>query len=352
MIVYLTFCSWVFLASIARSNSILNSKYTSRLLVFLFIGLAAITIPRRDLYQGDMINYFDDFREMQSISFFELFQNFSREPLFLIIQWVISRFTESIEVYVVLTWVVYAIVMIKAVSKLVQPNNVIFILFGYLNFTFFYEYLLVGSRQGFAMVFMVLMISCWLKPTKPILFYLAAAATILCHYSSAPVVAILLLLKWRNITLSTSIKIWIIAALLFVTRVHETIMLKIFSSSQFFSSYTSSNLLNQFGYTANRTEYLLFSGAVIVAGLMLSKFVIQSNKEIYNKLITSFALINCYFLLFGFIAFAVRIAVFSWFMIPLLLWYPIINQEKVWLKIVATALTFAIGTLTTIQYFN
>uniref|UniRef100_UPI00403FA066 EpsG family protein n=1 Tax=Paenibacillus sp. FSL F4-0243 TaxID=2954732 RepID=UPI00403FA066 len=357
MFLFYTFSLCVILSAGFQQNTVFKSRYVSNSLLILFLILIMWVVPKGSFYDGDMINYITTFQRMNSLSLSDSFKNFTWEPLFLLLQWVLSRFSSSIDTYLFVTFGLYATLLIVALKKLFVTWQQIYIFFAYLNFTFFYIYIFVGSRQGFSIMFMLIAIGLMLAEEKKYKFYLCAIASILCHYSVLPVILFLVAYKMFNISLKPVLVLWIVSAFLFLTK-QNTILLKIpfISKMDFISLYTS-NVFDSFSAsTSNNIFYFIFSAFFLMLSIILYKKISMSDeKKIkYIKLITCYAAFNIFYLLLGYIAFSYRVAMYSWFLVPILVYYPILNNEKkqtLLLPILVTA-TLIIGLSTTIfDYF-
>lgn len=352
MAFYLTFCSWIFISSIAKPKTILNNKNISMFLSMLFFILATVLILNKDFYQGDMVNYVDELRNMQSYSLLGAFHHFTWEPMFLLLQWVVSRFTGSAAIWVLITWILYYIVLLTAVKK-IAPNQYIFILFAYLNFSMFYDYFFVGTRQGFALVFMLLAVSYWFNNEKPMKIILASVTSVLFHYSALPIFLLLIVIRRPTWTLKKLIFIWLASLAMFLTRLHEKFVMLFSNYIPELNQYNSYESFRHFGSTGNRLDFLLFSVGILVVCLLLYRLIETNNPQLYELLIKCYIAFNCYFLLFGFISFSYRVSAYSWFLLPILLWFPFLNQKNhnPYLMFAATAITFVVGVFTNTIFF-
>jgi hypothetical protein len=78
--------------------------------------------------------------------------------------------------------------------------------------------------------------------------------------------------------------------------------------------------------SGNRMDFFIFTVFGIFAGLFLYKYLFRDSK--YEKLIKIYILFSSVFFLLGFIAYSDRIAAYSWFLLPIILWIPVFNQVK------------------------
>lgn len=313
------------------SNTILKNTYISKFLIFLFTILIVFLIPFRDLYKYDMVIYYQIFHSLSNLSLIDAFRLSEWEPLFLITQWVISRFTDELVPYIVSMFLLYVFIFNKALKNIFSPWQQVFVYFAFLNFTFFYDYTFNGARQGFSIMFLILMISLLIqeKPKK-MNIYLAGLFAILFHYSAAPVVLFLALFRKLQNSLKYALTTWFACAFLSITGLNSLLQnIGFISKIGYIEIYTDPGMAKHFD-GINRIDFLIFSAFFLFLSIFLYKyFSLEENKKtIYLKLINIYAYLNAYFLLFGFISFSSRLAMYSWFLIPILIYYPVLNNKK------------------------
>lgn len=357
MIVYFAITSWVFLSAIGKNNTILNNSYISRITILMFIALIVALIPLRNFVYGDMLVYVNSFQNMHTLTLKQALGNSSWEPLFVLFQWVVSRFTQNPNIFIISSFLFYIIILLRSFKKFSSHWQRIFLLFGYLNFAFFYDYIFNGMRQGFAMVLILLAISYWLDTAKNnnLIIFCVGIAAGLFHYSAFPVVLCLFLLKFFKISLKFLLFSWFVAALLFVTGLNTQLKnLGIVSNFGLVETYADIATLQHFGGETNKINFLVFSAFFLFLSLFLARKIHMTDEkaEVYNKIIKLYTLFNIYFLMFGFIAFSNRVAAFSWFLIPVLLWFPILNRKVHSPKLIflSTTITLVIGLTTSAFY--
>lgn len=333
MLFFYTLTSGVLFSSIARPNTVLKNSYISRFYIIMFTCLIALIIPFRNIYPvgSDMSLYIGNLQFIHNLSLIQTYKVSIWEPLFVFIQWVISRFTTDPTVYLIVTLLLYISILHKAIKNVFLPWQQLFIFFAYFNFTFFYGYIFNGARQGFSMMFILLAISYWFKDSNNIKIYLAGCAATLCHYSSIPVVISLIIIQKFKIKLKSIIILWSFSALLFITGLNRYLLYVPFIAKiHFVENYSSSESLYYFAGQTNYKKFLIFSAIFLFLFLLFYKFITMDdvNKKRYLNLIKCYSIFNTYFLLFGFIAFSNRVASFSWFLIPVLFMYPFLYKQK------------------------
>ncbi|WP_245830289.1 EpsG family protein [Planococcus faecalis] len=325
--------SWVLLSSLGQPNTLLKNSYVSRAFLILFTVLLLLAIPSRDFhtYGGDMNNYVNFFQKIAGMSLVDTFKIAIWEPSFVFTQWIISRFTSNPSIYIIITVLIYILTLGKSIKNIFSPWQMMFILFAYLNFTFFYGYIFNGARQGFSIMLLLLAISIWLSKGRNLYFYIALILSASFHLSVIPATIILLSLKQFNFKIKTLLVYWAFFSLLFISGFNQFIMqIPFVNSITLIQSYASSAALEHYGGEVNNLKFYAFSAFFLILGLILYKTIKLESalKLTYLKIIKIYTALNCYFLLLGFVSFSDRIAIYSWFLIPILVLFPILNKEK------------------------
>lgn len=333
MLFFYTLSFWVLISTLGNPNTILKNSYISKLLFVFFTILLISYIPYRDFrtYGEDMLGYVSAFRYFNQLTLAQTFDVAIWEPLFILLQWLISRFTMNPSIYIIVTVVLYISILYKAISNFFFTWQYIYIIFAYFNFTFFYGYIFNGARQGFSMMFLLLSISLWLTGQKNMKFYLACIASCLFHYSVIPALIIIIFIRKFNIKLKSLLLTWSLFAGFFVTGLNRFILnLPYVSNINFVSVYTNEGTLDHFGGKTNNIKFLIFSATFLLIALFLyQKIDLDKHwKNMYLSLIKCYISLNIYFLAFGFIAFSNRVASYSWFLIPILIFFPILHKKK------------------------
>lgn len=272
-----------------------------------------------------MIAYTNNFVYISQLSLPEALQFSFWEPLFVIKQWIISRFTTDTTTYIVISLILYISLLSTVVNKLFTPWQRIFVIYLYFNFVFFYAYIFNGMRQGFSMMFMLLLIALIANNASKFKRFFTIICAALFHYSSIPIVLFIVIAN--KLKLKTLLALWVILAFLFITNLNQ-----IFSylPISFVERYTSQETLEHYGGAINNIKFLIFNTAFLLIGIYLNKKIdfIEGAKEMYLVILKSYIASNIIFMMFGFIAFSNRIASFSWLIIPILIIYPILNQKN------------------------
>lgn len=337
--------SAIFILQIVHFNRLntLNNKYNARLILFLLLLACSINVVYRDLMYTDTPVYINYFTEIGYLDFSQAAGNFSSEPLFVLISWLLAKVTEEPRVFLGVMWLLFVVPFYVYLKRIFTSWQLVVVLFTYLNFPFLYSYTTNGIRQGLSMIFIVLASTYFIKDERSKRMYVFMIISSLFHWSGLFFSIALFLLMKLNINLRMLVMIWGVGALLFITNTNKIIESFAMKFIPKLSQYTDSITLSHYSLDRNRIDFLLFSLLWIVASLFLYYFVHRD--ESYKKIIRIYLMFNIVFVLFGFVAYSDRVAGYSWFIIPLLVWYPIYNSKKYnsYLAYVAFALTITVG---------
>lgn len=344
MFVFITASLLVLCSAIVPPNTIMKNRYVSRALMFLLFSSIIVYIPFLDFYISDMSRYVRSYQTMHYLSLPQALSFKDWEPLFITLQWVISRFSEEPYFYVLSIFILYSLLLIFTLNKLFKPWQQLFVMFLYLLYPYFYAYVFNGTRQGFSMMFLILAISILIVSGKKLLPLIYMAISFLFHKTSLLfTLAILVSLKFKTKTL---VIFWVLASLLFLTGLNKSLLsFGFIDSFAKFEAYSSDTAINHYG-GVNRKDFYFFSLFFLVVPFILRKYIIlpKDNYAIYEKLLKIYISFNTVFLLLGFIAYSDRLAVYSWMLIPLLVSYPFLyNKKNNWMLIIVILLFLVIG---------
>jgi hypothetical protein len=284
------------------------------------MGTVSISIVSRDVYVNDTGTYLFIYDQLKYTSFGDIFGYLKGDTLFLAISWVVARITGDQTIYLMILWLLFCIPFGYFINKLFPTWKSAIVLFSYMNFVFFYNYADNALRQGIAISFLLVALYMVLNKKKPYIFMIIGS---LIHWTCLPFSVVIYSYKFR---LRTLLVTWGIFCLLFITNLNAKVVGPLWSLIPNIDTYTSVNSLNSYGNQVNRLDFLILSASVLVTSLFLYYFMHRN--EMYMKIIKVYISFNALFLLFGFISFSDRLAVYSWFLIPVLIWFPILNATK------------------------
>lgn len=336
MSLYIAMSTWVFMLAATKPNTIVSNRYTATFIFWSFFLLVTILVMLNynKLLVGpeaisDLRIYTREFAWYSDLSFEESLSVGGKEWLFTLFTWILSQITENIYVYLTIVWLSITFILVRSLRLIFEPWKVVLVFFTYVNYPFFLSYVFNGMRQGFAMTFLLLAL-CLLVANKKsrFLFYGCVLSAFLFHASTLPfALALILLRKMKRLSLKTSVSIWVMSALLFVTGLNRLLLAPVAARIESLSGYLQDVVLA--GYSGvNRLDFLLFSFVFIALGIFLYKRTAAQYQHKYRLILNAYILYNVVFVLFGFIAFSNRLSAFSWFLIPLLIWYPVLSIEK------------------------
>ena len=343
MIVLSVFTLWVFMISFAPPNTVLNNKYNAYLITSCLFLYVCYSLGTYINLSPDMNTYFNQYVGYKNVSLFTALDTSTKEPMFTAFQWFVSRFSTNKAPFYIAIWCVFASTLLFALSKIFKPWQILLVFFSYLNYFIFFNYVTNVVRQGFALSFLMVAISVLVSGQKKNkLFYFSIIFAPLFHYTALPLSIVLFLLKKVNFTVKTTVIVWCISALLFVTHFNQKIFGVLSSFIPYIRSYSSSGTLLRYTGGTNRLDFLAFSAFGLIIAYIIYRRWMKDNIP-YEYLLKIYALFNVYFLLMGFVAYSDRIAAYSWFILPLLIWYPILKRNKYQSTLIILALLIFIG---------
>lgn len=319
---------FLFLLIVSTSrNTILNNRFTNKMVLWIFMLILTYYITFREYRFSDAGHYVYRYKEFGTLSLSNSLDRYPGDPLFLILQWVLAKAFESPLIFLIVFWLAFALFFMKFISRLFQDNfSRLIIFFSYASFPFFFSLATNVMRQGLATGILLIALVYYLRSERaPYLLLLLIGASLM-HWSAIPFSIIVLLLHKFKISLKAALFVWIVTALLFATDMQQAIMGRFLPYIPKSEVYLSSYAIDAYSGGTNRIDFFLFSFFWIVLALLINKFYFTSLE--YQRLITIYTLFNSVFLLLGFIAYSDRIALYSWILIPILLWYPILKAEK------------------------
>lgn len=337
----------VALLSHSNNNMIINNNINARFLFYFLLICVSVNIGFRDVSYIDTLSYSGAFLEMKGLSFSASLKYFEGEKLFNAITWLVAQLTDNARVFLFVIWFIFAIPFTKALNKIFIPWQATVVLFTYLNFPFFYNYTLNVLRQGIVIALLLYALALLLNGKKGKKFYISIALTPLFHWTGLPFAMLLLFAATVGLKLRTWLGIWVFLVIGFVTNINSMFIRPVWNLIPNIDIYTRSEVISNYsGGAVNRLDFLIFSAIWLIASILLYFYVFKD--ETYKKLIKIYVMFNCLFLLLGFVAFSDRIAVYSWFLIPLLIWYPVLKSRRYSpvLSIVIILVSFACGIIT------
>ncbi|RKR76129.1 EpsG family protein [Frondihabitans australicus] len=270
-------------------------------------------------------------RELRAIGAGTLSQAFSArlttsgEPAYVIFFWVLSRLgIESTGLFGVVGLV--SVVAVVLGARLLLPTwRLPLVLFVSVSLGFMPSFASVVVRQGMAMSFMFIAICLILRGHRWAWAPFLAVATLF-HHSVLPLTILLALLALIRLPLRVALVVWGLAAALFLTGLQTRVLGPIATAMPEIAEYTDPSVVAHYTGGVNRLDFLLLSAILLATGLFFRR--LSTTPAWYTRLVTLFACLNVYFLLFGFIAYSDRLGAYSWLLAPLLLAAPLARSQS------------------------
>lgn len=329
-------------------NTIINNKYYVYISSFVLMILSFYVVYTTPILYTDRYVYSRIFNLASQFSLDLLFENVDHEPLFLLLTKLISDLVSNEIYFYVAVHLIFLFFLIAGLVKLKNWYTVIFTLFIFLNYIFYYSYILNGIRQGIAFACVIYLIGLLFK-NKYINALIFSIIPIMFHYSSIPIVLIVFLIKYLNkyLTIKLLIIIYIMLSILYIFDLQYIFVG--YLPINYLLEYSSSDLVEYFG-EVNNLIFLIYNTIFLIIFYFYYSKNKNDNSFIYiYKIYIGFSL---YFILFGFIAFSNRIAAYSWLIIPVVIALILENEKNKKLVLPILIITIIIGIFSGIpQYF-
>lgn len=311
-----------------------DTKRNIGIVVFYWIALGffifQITFQK---IGGDPYRYVEGFKYIGQMSFnkmlsIPLHERYSDlEFGFRIFDWIIYHIYSNGHFFIFTVLVLFFLIFFKAIDNLYKGIEKYYILISYLLFPYFIAYVESGKRQGLAMALMLLSISYFFKKNdKKALIALFAIP--LFHYGTSLVIPFILL--WRYIKnsfykLKIATIIYLISIFSAITHLNEKLKLLlafIISHKISLEAYISNNgaFANIHYKTGFRLDFTIFSLFPVFLYIIFYKKINSEKKEYINNWIVLYLLLNSIFQFLCFIPFNDRLAAFSWFVWPIIIY--------------------------------
>ncbi|MEB4860652.1 EpsG family protein [Priestia megaterium] len=316
----------VMLISLGKRNHLINNIYFNNYVMLMMVLTIAMAIGMRDITFGtDSFAYSNTFLGLKQFSLIEALKAQIYEPLFIIWQWILGRFFSSPHTFFMINFLFFSGILIIGLRKIVNKRFVLFIFFGYVSLSFFGNMITNIIRQGLSISLIILAVCLYInKEKKDIFFFLVLICASLFHYSTVPVALLLTFINIKNIKVKNLLLIWFALFIAFLLKIQN--VFSPFVNNPIISSYMSDYALRNYGGGIYRKDFLIFSLVWLLLGLFLYKKFKFNLK--YSLILKFYIISNLYFLIFGFLPFSERFAIYSWSLIPLLVWYPLSLIEK------------------------
>lgn len=302
--------------------------YSLLVLLFglLFFSMYLFLLSKQNLFQSDMIAYFNNLQDIHYLISFNsipgIFKQVEFEKGFIIIQVIIGYFTNNSQTYGLIMYSLILLLPLTAAGYYFGRDSVPFIMIHYVFFNVFNTTSLIVIRQGIAIGILLISLTVYLKDHKKTAMMLMLLSAQY-HSTAYIMVFALIIIELFKINLKFLLYVWGFTAILYIMNWNQKIIQYIPFDSKYLDSYTGDLWSNQsaiYGQMPNSFRYLLASAIFLLFILILKRYFSQNNCGMLF-LIKVYVAWNTVFLLFGFVAFSSRIALYSWLLFPFISFY-------------------------------
>lgn len=281
------------------------------------------------MQEHDTLNYIYSFKQSINQSLDNILQYSPYDYLWNVFQFVISRFTESEYIFLLIIWIIFIFGLLVLLINLFTPMQITLVLISYAVYTFFYSYSSMALRQGLAISMILIALKYVLdenqRSIKRNTMYVFLALSFFLHWTSLPFAIFIVIIEKFKVSLKSIIMIWILSVILFLFNIQEKIFSSFANFIPKFDMYSSEN--TSIYYSQNIYGFVLFSAVWLILFLIIYRYVYSDST--YESLIKIYIGFNSIFLCMSFMSYSDRIAGYSWFLIPIILWYPLLKSSKI-----------------------
>lgn len=300
-------------------------RYSIVLGIIVFV-LYIISLSKQNLFQSDTIAYFYNLQSIHSLiqsnSVLDIFNQVEFEKGFILLQIALGAITGNAQTYSLIMYSIIILLPIIATGYYFGLESMPFIMLQYMFFNVFNTISLIVLRQGIAIGILLISLMTYLKGHKKVSILLMIISAQF-HSTAYIMFVSLLVIEFFKINLKWLLTIWGIGSLLYVTGWNQRVVQYLPFDSKYISNYTGSLWSGQselYGQVPNAIKYLLFSAAFLIVILFFKKMFL--NNDIGMIFLSKIYVVwNTIFLIFGFVAFSSRIALYSWMLFPLIIFY-------------------------------
>lgn len=358
LILVCVLCLQIFVLAVTRPATSFNNRIVAWFLIGALGVLAVAAAATAEVSVSDRGVYLKQASILSVTSLRDSFSAVQTDPLFVPLVWLLTRITPGHpKVLFVGVAAICAVSHVVAMRLIFEPWQTAVVWLTLLSTGLFASYSNVALRQGLAIAVVMVALSLYIERRgRWSTFLLLLVAAGLLHWSAAFVGAGLVILRLIKPSLRTLLLLWCGLVVVFVTAAQQLIFGRLLSLVPAVQVFASSDTLDSYGDKVNRLDFLLVGVVLVVVALVGIRLV--GDDPVYRRMVSAFLVLQCYFLVLGFVAFSDRIAAYSWFLAPALVWYPLLKSRTprtVALSAVAMmavlALGLASGTLVSMAQF-
>jgi len=299
-------------------------KFNSALVLLIIIGFIGLRDPFGNWrYFGDSYRYTLDFLDLYNGYLFEDIKDYG----FYFFTKFISQ-TGSLGFYYLLCALIYVMLPYKAYKKWLN-YNAFYVLLLHVTSISFWGFGINGIRNGLAVSILLFSFS---FADKKKLFYYALIIIAISFHKSVILPAFVFLFFRRYNNTGILIKIWLFAVVfsfLFGSRLNDFFEnnINLFNLiDERGNTYFSGKVDDVKLATNFRFDFIIYSGLPILLGYIC---VIKKgfNDVFYTSILNTYIITNIFWVLMIYAAYTNRIAYLSWFLMPLVMIYPLLKSK-------------------------
>ncbi|MDH1601214.1 EpsG family protein [Empedobacter sp. GD03739] len=311
---YIIYCIFIFISILSNKNI----KGLSTICVLGFAVIYMFVFGNRDLEIGtDTRSYIENYNKItQGVLSFEK----TSDTIFYVLSYINNYIGFSnLNILLFIAFIFMFNVVLFSVKY--GKYNSLYILFSFVSCFFFYNLGTNILRQGLAISFFLCSIAFFKNKTLKYLYFIL---TILSHISSVLIVGVYFLSKYLKI--KTGVIIFIISIILSFLKFDFKFIVNQIPFFQRFLKYTDED-----GYLASvydvgfKPKFIVFNLFFLIIGLFIKKYI-KFEDDNYDKILITFCLASAIFFLSFNIPFSDRVGVYSWCLIPLII-FPIFSYK-------------------------
>lgn len=309
-------------------------------ITILFLGVGMIFQP----LHGDSYRYSLGFKKIDSLTFQKMLMLEKPEFGFRFISWFTATIINDVKLFFFIIYLLFIGICWKALRNLYGSFET-YIVFSFLIlYPYFLFYIVNGKRQGIALIFMLLAISFLFKNQnfKTIIslgFGLLFHSTIVLTY---PVFLFMIFYKNTKKLFKLSFIVLSLSILSSIISLNEqlNLILEFFNIDARYLAYFNDSFAEVDYRTGFRLDFTLFSLFPLFLYFIFREQLSINNERILNWL-SLYMLLNSIYHFLSFIVYSDRLAVYSWFILPIVCYELLkkINNGK-YLPIFIIALIF------------
>lgn len=324
---------------VAGRRSVLATRWS---VLPIAAGLGAVAVyvsAATDILVSDRSVYLKEFRVIATSGGS---QTSLEDPLFVLTLKALSTFVPHTEFALFGALGVACAVMYLSAFRVALPWWAALMAFATLIISgFFFAYTAVAVRQGLAVGFVMLAIALRSRSrvSWPVYLGILGLAALL-HWSALAAGMLAAAVQIRRVTVTKLLFVWAACAVLFVTGLNSVLFARWATSLASVDRYSNTASYEAYGVLGNRLDFLAVSTVFLIIGLLGRRSMAAD--PVHDQFLKSYIVLNAMYLVAGFVAFSDRLAVYSWFLFPVLLWRPLAKGDGLRHDLFALGLTVAL----------